>query len=64
MLINATLYRYKGFDICLDKYHSIITCYACNCKKGNIKIRVIGTKKYALSCLKLRINELLNKGKK
>lgn len=64
MLINATLYKYKQFDITLEKYHSVITCYACNYNKGNIKIRVIGTKKYALSCLKLRINELLNKEKK
>jgi len=64
MLINTTLYKYKQFDITLEKYHSLITCYASNSDKGSIKIRVIGGKKYALNCLKLRINELLNKEKK
>jgi len=64
MLINTTLYKYKKFDITLEKYHSLITCYASNSDKGNIKIKVIGGKKYALNCLKLRINELLNEGKK
>ena len=69
MLINATLYRYKGFDITLEKYHSLICCYARNNDKNSkhfdigIKIKVIGGKKYALNCLKQGINNLLNKGK-
>lgn len=64
MLINATLYKYKNFNITLEKHHSLICCYARNNDKGSIKIKVIGGKKYALNCLKLRINELLNKEKK
>ena len=70
MLINTTLYRYKGFDITLDKYHSLICCYARNNDQGSkyfdigIKIKVIGGKKYALNCLKREINNLLNKGEK
>lgn len=70
MLINATLYKYKQFDIVLEKYHSLITCYARNNDKGSkyfdigIKIKVIGGKKYALNCLKQEINNLLNKEKK